>query len=87
MVDTFWWSAFYFPVFRRGCLGCRNFLCGVGVGVLLAGYGDFWRFSLFHIWRVSVECFMVIFLDYFCERYFKFCRNMLKYVNRLKVEV
>lgn len=35
------------------------------MGVLLAGYGDFWRIFLFHIWRVSVECFRVIFLGYF----------------------
>jgi hypothetical protein len=55
--------------------------------VLLVGYGDFWRISLFNIWRVSVECFRVIFLVYFCERYSNFCRNVLKYVNRLKVGV
>lgn len=64
MVDTFWWSAFYFPVFRRGCLGLGIFIWGRGRSVA----GWVWRFLedfLFHIWRVSVECFRVIFLGYF----------------------
>lgn len=53
---------FRFPAWL---LRLQEFLCGVGVGVLLAGYGGFWRIFLFHIWRVSVECFRVIFLGYF----------------------
>lgn len=28
MEDTFWWSTFYFYVFRCSCLGCRNFYVG-----------------------------------------------------------
>lgn len=53
MVDTFWWSAFYFSVFRRGCLGCRNFYVGGGRSVA----GWVWRF---------LEDFSLSYMEGFC---------------------